>query len=474
MKTLNEVDIKLDVAFEKLITSGGDERNILLENGLNRYYVNPIEDRFAFNRGSCTCNILNPDVLSKVYELYQNVSSGDLPFAEARSSQVKRLKKLMENSEDAVDFDIFFAPSGSDLCYYPILFSALTHPNKPIMSIVTCSDELGTGSILSNRALFHAEQTQVLSSVKKGSSLNPDIQIEYVPFSARDENGNILDHKDKIRELIIKNHQEYNIIANFVIGSKSGIEDNLDIIEEMNDFNVMWVVDLCQLRVTPKLAKSLLNLNCFLMVTGSKFFQGPPFSGALLSPSTYTKGLMDKNGSLGFEQIFTMYDFPVQLNLRNSFPDYQNLGLLLRWEAAILEMENLAPLEEKRINYVVTKWNRVVTERIENSPYLELLQDYSKTNISIVSFKVKDTDGQYFAPDKLKKLHKSLTLQTHEFPSGATKAIIGQTVERGKDSFLRLALGSFNVRHLLLNDMDLSDDMYVLDRLEQLIEKGVE
>lgn len=472
--TLNEVDFKLDVAFEKLITSGGDERNILLENGLNRYHVNPIEDRFAFNRGSCTCNILNPDVLPKVYELYQNVNSGVVRFPDARSSQVERLKKLMENTEGDTDFEIFFAPSGSDLCYYPILFGALLHPEKPIMSIVTCSEELGTGSVLSNRAMFHAEQTQVLSSVKKGSSLNTDIQIEYVPFSARDENGNILDHKDTIREIILKNHQEYNIIANFVIGSKSGIEDNLDIIEEMNDFNVMWVVDLCQLRVTPKLAKSLLNLNCFLMVTGSKFFQGPPFSGALLSPISYVKALMNKSGSLGFEQIFTMYDFPEQLNLRKSFPDFQNLGLLLRWEAAILEMENLALLEEKRINYVVTKWNRVVTDRIENSLYLELLQDYSKTNISIVSFKVKGTDGEFFTADQLKKLHKTLTLEPHQFPSGATKAIIGQTVERGKDSFLRLALGSFNVRHLLMNDMDMSDDLYVIDRLEEIIQRGIE
>ena len=44
------------------------------------------------------------------------------------------------------DFDIFYAPSGSDLCYFPIMFSRIINPDKKIFSVVTCPEELGTGS----------------------------------------------------------------------------------------------------------------------------------------------------------------------------------------------------------------------------------------------------------------------------------------------------------------------------------------
>ena len=60
-------------------------------------------------------------------------------------NQQKQLKKLiLRNSK--YDFDIFYGPSGSDLCYFPIMFSRIMNPEKPIFSIVTCPEELGTGS----------------------------------------------------------------------------------------------------------------------------------------------------------------------------------------------------------------------------------------------------------------------------------------------------------------------------------------
>lgn len=459
----------MDVEFESLLTSGGDERNFLLNDGLNRYYVNPLKDSHAFNRGSCTCNVLNPEVYEGVYNLYERIKSEQISFVDARAEQKVRLRRMMGELGE-VDFDFFFAPSGSDLCYYPILFSSLIYSDKPIMNIVTCMEEIGTGSIYSNQGLFHGNHTQVANNVKKGDPLNPNIQIDFRPFQARDEEGNILDHKSQIKELIRKYEKDYSIIANFVIGSKSGIEDNIEIIEEMKDHKVIWVVDLCQLRATPELVKSLLKLNCCLMITGSKFYQSPPFSGAMLVPAFYQNALKDKKDNLGFDKIFTCHDFPSSLDLRNSFSDFENIGLLLRWEAAILEMEKLSLIEERRINYVITKWNMAVVERLEASPYFELLIDQIKTNKSIISFKVKNAAKKFYGPEELRKLHKYIALTKFDFPNGYSKAIIGQTVECGQGAFLRLALGSYNVRKLLEMGMDMSDDLFLIDKFEEIIE----
>lgn len=457
-----------DVEFENLLTSGGDERNFLLNDGLNRYYVNPLKDSHAFNRGSCTCNVLNPEVHSGVYDLYEKIKTGEISFVDARAGQKIRLKKMMGELGE-VDFDFFFAPSGSDLCYYPILFSSLLYPDKPIMNIVTCMEEIGTGSLFSNRGLFHGEYTQVSANVGKGTPLNSDIRIDFRPFQARDAEGNILEHKNQIKDLIRKHENDYSIIANFVIGSKSGIEDNIEIIEEMRAHKVIWVVDLCQLRTTPELVKSLLKLNCCLMITGSKFYQSPPFSGAMLVPGFYLNALKSKRENLGFDRIFTKYDFPSDLALRESFSDFENVGLLLRWEAAILEMEKLSLLEERRINYVITKWNMVVVERLNASSHFELLIDQIKTNKSIISFKVRRPQGGFYGPDDLKRLHKHIALSEFEFPNGYNKVLIGQTVECGQGAFLRLALGSYNIRKLLEMGMDLSDDMYLIDMLEEIL-----
>jgi hypothetical protein len=456
--------------FELALSSGGDERNLLLSTGLNRYHVHPVKDMFAFNRGSCTCNVLNPDVATGVFSLFQNLETGMVSLEQAREQQKERLRKMLHPPQES-HFDFFFAPSGSDLCYYPILFSRLSQPHKKILSIVTCAEEIGTGSVLANKGLFHGEQTQVLEKVNKGTPVNHAIEIDVKTFSARDAESRILDHSDEISALIEKYHEQYAIIANFVIGSKSGIEDDIEIIKKHRDKDVMWVLDMCQLRATPDWVNTLLELDCCLMITGSKFYQGPPFSGAMLVPAKYLDKIKEANESLGFEAIFSYYDFPPNLSLRSSFPKVINMGLLLRWEAAILEMEKLSALEERRINYVITKWNMEIVQRIEKSQQLSLLQDHAKTNKSIVSFQVKDKDGRGYSAEKLRLLHKNLATLPCQFPGGATKAIMGQTVEQSEGAFLRLALGSYNVRKLLESGMDFNDDMYLIDLIEEQVQK---
>jgi hypothetical protein len=456
--------------FERALSSGGDERNLLLSTGLNRYHVHPVKDMFAFNRGSCTCNVLNPEVATGVFSLFQKLESGFITLEQAREKQKERLKKMLHPPQES-HFDFFFAPSGSDLCYYPILFSRLSQPHKQILSIVTCAEEIGTGSVLANKGLFHGEQTQILDKVNKGTPVNPTIKIDLKTFAARDAESRILDHSHEISDLIEKYHEHYAIIANFVIGSKSGIEDDIEIIKKHRDKDVMWILDMCQLRATPDWVNTLLELDCCLMITGSKFYQGPPFSGAMMVPSKYLDKIKGAKDSLGFESIFSYYDFPPDLDLREAFPKVINKGLLLRWEAAILEMERLSILEERRINYCITKWNMEIVQRIEKSQQLYLLQDHIKTNKSIISFKVKGKDGLWFSADKLRLLHRTLATSSCRFPGGATKAIMGQTVEQSDGAFLRLALGSYNVRKLLESGMDFNDDMYLIDLIEEQVQK---
>ena len=447
-------------AFEKAMTSGGDERIELKTNGLNKYFVNPNDSDGLLNRGSCTCSTLSNDVRPHVLGVFNKWNSKEVAVEDIRIKQRFRMKALLHDAYTQ-DFNIFFAPSGSDLCYYPLLFSQIKYPNKPIMSLITCPEELGTGSILANSGKYFSEKTQIKKSVAKGEPIKPTAKIEHMLFPARDEDGTIMDHKKAIYNAIDKYSNSHHVIVNLVIGSKSGIEDNVSIIED-GPKNVTWVVDLCQMRATPKLFNSLLGAECLLMITGSKFYQSPPFCGALLVPETYAKEIVQADISNemveGFTSIYSKFDIPPSYRkLRSKFESLENIGMTLRWEAAICESENLTQYTEREATFAISLWNKQVLDYLKSKPMFQLMRDQNKTNRSIISFMIKGKNG-LLTNAQLKKLYERLLVHGHEYQSKYKKMTIGQPVEYESHSFIRLALGSTNVRKLVETEVDMEDD----------------
>ncbi|MEQ9188378.1 MAG: hypothetical protein RLP15_11630 [Cryomorphaceae bacterium] len=451
--------------FEELLVAGGDERLDLDENGLNKYYVNPTKSKGVFNRGSCTCSFITEEAKAPTYELYEYLLN-DPDYAMKYDHLRKRIKAALEEGNEP--FEVYLAPSGSDLCYFPLLFSATISPQKPILNIVTCPEELGSGSVLAYKGNFFSEKTQI-EPVELAGPLNPNVRIDYIPFPARDTEGVILDHRKKIINCIEEHEESHTVIVNLVIGSKSGIEDNISIIEECQHLDVRWVVDICQLRVSRKLIQKLLSLNCSLLITGSKFYQSPPFCGALIVPEKLNKRIQaskcKEEVTRGFDRVFSSYDFPLDSIFRPFFKDHGNDGLLLRWEAAIFEFEALSEYKESEVIRVVTKWNTHIHEYMNaRLDVFELMSDQDKTNKSIISFRIKK-NGAYLSHDELKNLYKRICLEGYKWMPKYELITIGQPVAYAAGSFLRLALGSFNVRKLIDRELDLRDDTQLLDTL---------
>lgn len=76
-----------------------------------------------------------------------------------KKQQTAQLKSLI-NEDDKDIFDIFYAPSGSDLCYFPLIFSKLLYPDKDICNLVTCPEELGSGSRLASQGKYYFDLNQ--------------------------------------------------------------------------------------------------------------------------------------------------------------------------------------------------------------------------------------------------------------------------------------------------------------------------
>ncbi len=434
-----------------VIFQGGDERLDLLADGKNKYHINPLEFDGLLNRGSCTCSTLNHQTVSVLDETGKFETSQNV--IETRNEQIRRIKELL-NYEGKDEFGLIFAPSGSDLAYLPILFSKILHPEKDILLILTCPEELGSGSQMAYLGKYYAGRNQFGNEVEKGEEVNVRYDVNLARFRARNDEGRIVRHSEEISKVLLQGPTQSKIGA-LVIGSKSGIEDDISMIPKL-DQEVMWVVDLCQFRNSKRLVNHLLGMGCMVMITGSKFYMAPPFCGVMLVPRKLTEKLnntsLDSNLTEGFDKIFSYYDFSEEFsNVRNNFPQKINRGLALRWEIALNEMERFNEIPREDSLRIISEWNTVIRNCIDKSEVFELMPHQEKTNQSIISFRVKSRFGTYLSYDDLKEFYKVMVKGSYEIGK-FNKVFFGQPVKYSCGAFVRVALGANNIYNLLKID----------------------
>jgi hypothetical protein len=450
------------------VVTGCDERIFLRpETNANKYHLNPVKFDGLFQRGSCTCGTFTPFGFEVGSEFLENYN--DQNYTQILNDQTRRLHSLLNNTE--LGFDVYYGPSGSDMMYLPLLFQAMLMPNKPIVNIVSCPEELGSGSKLAAEFCYYSEWNQFGETIPMGEKMSAEIISNVHYLAAREESGHIANRNQAIRSLIEK-HPNDPIIGNLVFGSKSGIKDDLQIIDDFPE--IMWVVDMCQFRTDRKLIYDLINKGVMIMVTGSKFYQAPPFCGALLVPSAWTKKLKQVSGDSAklFNRVFSAFDFPEELeNIRKNLSPFKNVGLRLRWEVALREMEAYLTFPQEESNALIRRWNQVVTGRLAQSDTFQLMPNMELTNDSIVSFMVL-VNGRALNNVELKKLFDYLVLNEHEGLDGFNRVFLGQPVQYGEKSFIRLAIGSYSVRRQLLNRrFEPKNDLRMIEIIEESVAK---
>ena len=463
----------------ELLCTGGDERLDILENGLNKYFIHPAQFDDTIFRGSCTCNSLNT---TSAIEFEKVV--GELHQKPLNSSQLEKLrnqiKSAFQSTENSVDFEVFIAPSGTDLVYLPLLFKSIIHPDKQIVNVLTCPEELGSGTVLASQGKYYFSKNQFGETVPKNAKIGFSSEIDLIELPARDENGNIHKHETEIQKIIQNKSEDQTLLVNLVLGSKSGIEDNLSLIPKYQK-DALFVVDMCQLRVNNELINQTLADGACVMITGSKFFQSPLFCAALFVPknvisqiqsviseSKFTENLATKKSLVGgIEHIFAQSDFPPSLSeLRSHLREFYNEGLYCRWKLAIQEIERFNQLDQHQVTQLIAVWNSFVSTEIAKNAHFELMKDFDLTNKSIISFRVKFDDGRYLAHEELQYLYQ-LLLTNHSELLGGKKLQMGQPVRYGDKSFIRLAIGAVNIRKFISDGLDFHFESRILETITQ-------
>ena len=159
----------------------------------------------------------------------------------------------------------------------------------------------------------------------------------------------------------------------------------------------------------------LMESDALVLITGSKYYRGPPFSGATIIPASFMEKLINLEGDdlvpAGLNTFIGKNEIPRELpNFRKTVANNQNPGLALRWIAALAEMEPTFKYDFELRNKTTNSWRHAVIEEInkfENLSYFSEAEDTS----SVISVCIRHPDtGNWMAKSELGKVFLAMTL----------------------------------------------------------------
>ena len=205
---------------------------------------------------------------------------------------------------------------------------------------------------------------------------------------------------------------------------------------EQRPEQVMVVVDACQLRCPAEQVRADLEDGFAVMITGSKFAGGPAFCGALLLPPRMVDRLAaapPAEGSLDASPLAAysaLLDWPAPLGpmFGPGLLHAANLGLGLRWSAALAEIEAYEALPATLRGGLLTAFDRAVRERVAADRGLALLDPRHGPAAGLVAVVHADSSDPRTAYEALK------TAQL----TGERACHLGQPVQIGDRAALRI------------------------------------
>ncbi len=255
------------------------------------------------------------------------------------------------------------------------------------------------------------------------------------------------------------------VLLHLVAHSKTGVHaPSLTCIERLRrtSEDVAVVIDAAQGRFSRRGLREALQNDYLVMITGSKFYGGPPFSGALLVPPRFRpsqRGIRELPD--GFRAYFSATEMPeTWREIRQSLPNEPNVGLLLRWSAALVEMEAYyqvpSDVRLKVLRFFEAETPKILggSSAIRMLPVFPPLYDDSshrllESKTTVFGFWVTPPGAsQPLGKAELKKLHFNLaadcsaSCDESERDVASRQFHIGQPVDLGQSGFiLRIALG---------------------------------
>lgn len=482
----------LELSTEELLTLGADSRSQIGSNGLTQYGTSS-GPRQAVPFGSCTAS----SPIQRVYDaaVAQHVLLRDAHTRGELQQQIRRsyqrigvgIRHHLNIAKQ--DIRIALTPSGTDAELLALAL-ALGDRNQPLCNIVVGPQEIGSGSSVAAAGRYFDSVLPHGPSQKKDTPVASGIAdlVHVETISLRDSDGRVREPDDLDTATDALVHQSLakreRVLIHIVAHSKTGVHaPSISMVRKLqrkHPHDIMIVVDAAQGRFSRQGLLSALSDGFLVLITGSKFYGGPSFSGALLVPGRYDHVIRALPPlPVEFGNYFSRWDFPKEWSpIVSQLPHDYNLGLLLRWAAALEALRAYYSVPGRTRFAILRRFERVVPREYAKFPWFELDRVdpiqfpageerllESKTTVFPFRMRILTASGEprYLLNAELKRVCKWLNEDISRFAvedSIATRRELalrfhfGQPVFNGDakhPAVLRIALGAALVTEVGLN-----------------------
>ncbi|SEK59989.1 pyridoxal phosphate-dependent decarboxylase family protein [Ectothiorhodospira marina] len=327
--------------------------------------------------------------------------------------------------------EIRLSPSGTDSQLH-VMAALATIVDRPLISLVCAADETGSGTPFSVTGRHFDATTALGAKVPKGEPLRGMPYIGFHGEPLHDATGRLrgIDEVDgAIEQKVAKLIQDgQHVVLHAMDYSKLGCwSPSRHALERLHDrfgAHMTVIVDACQLRIDQEDLRQHLAKGFIVLVTGSKFFTGPPFSGAAIFPRAFDQRLREDGRDLpaGVADYLPGADLGSwHGKLAEATNRPFNSGAYLRWRAALAEMQRYYSVPVEYRCQALDSLCAGVIEAVGRHPFLELLflegESYFErtqwlgrelsSRRTIIPFLIRDEAG-YLAESRVKCLYELL------------------------------------------------------------------
>ena len=470
----------LSLPTETLFVMGGDSRIAINPiTGSNGYGSSPRPalDEVSFSSSTAT-SVSQPqfdDGEALRQTLLASAIEGSLEsrFAEKMADVRAELLELT-GAAQVPGTEVVLSASGTD-AVLPAVCCARPCPDERLTSIVIAPNENGSGSALAAGACYFNSQTASGATATVGDPIGGFAThlIEVKTVRTRNSDGIARDRweVDGTVELMVEQaigagrRCLLHVLDTSKLGWGAPSLDLVDRLKARHGDNLEVVIDACQMRLGPGAVAAYLNRGYMVQITGSKFFCGPPFCGALLLPCGIAERIRDRKSIPdGLKHFCDRDEWPETLHgPRAAMAARRNYGVLTRWTAALSEMRRFHEVPTEDAKTILARFARATTQLIQSRGDLTLVeaQPFNRSPLglapaetvwseipTIFAFMVNrqgpDGSGQPLSVEEAKQVHTwlnrdvSACLPTHAGDSerqlAARRFHIGQPVKLGERS----------------------------------------
>lgn len=402
---------------EQLLACGGDPRLSLDRgSGLNVYGCAPSPCPEIWSFASSTASSISERAFERAGIAREELmrSAIDAGFDEAFDARIETMREELKAHLrlSAGDVDIVFSPSGTDSQVHALALARSLFGRR-LTTVVVGADQTGSGTAYTARGRHFDVLTAGERPVRKDAPIKglagdgvflPLLDASGDRAMRSDADAAVLDAVEA--EIEAGSSVLLQIMDCSKLGWRAPSEACLDEIACRWPERVQVLVDACQMRLGRGRIKACLDRGYMVLITGSKYFGGPAFSGALLVPSELSRPLARGEGfAPGLLDYATRSDWPANWTaLRSRFDARPNLGQWLRWEAALEEISAYYRVPDSFRIHALAEFEGAMEGLLMLSPSLHPLEARPPSC---------DTDDEEFRcatvfPFTLKRSHRSL------------------------------------------------------------------